>query len=376
MNPRTTNLSACILRFLVFGISCLIEPANGAVIVVPNPSFRIQSAINAANPGDTILVGAGTYNETLSLSSKQVFVMSMDGAASTRISAGGLGRVIAMTGNGSTVDGFTISGGNESSGAGINIVAGSVSSIIRNNIFENNVQRAGGFGAAIGGNSSSPVIENNIFRGNTSDFQFLSGVVSFANSSSPQIMNNVFYDNSSRAINLSLPSGVNPLVLNNTIDGNSVGIRLDRRVISLGHIIRNNVITNNGIGLEVDFGTEANNPTFQNNLVFGNTTNYDLISSQTGLNGNISADPLFRNAAANDFRLLGLSPAIDAGSSLGAPSRDFIGNLRPADGNGDGVARVDIGAYEAIPEPSGVFTALALMGVLWQRREGISSRRV
>ena len=44
----------------------------------------------------------------------------------------------------------------------------------------------------------------------------------------------------------------------------------------------------------------------------------------------------------SDFTLQTTSPAIDAGSSVGAPSTDFAGNARP---QGSGY---DIGAYECI----------------------------
>jgi hypothetical protein len=158
------------------------------------------------------------------------------------------------------------------------------------------------------------------------------------------------------------------VVINNTINGNTVGIRVDRRINSSNYTIRNNILTNNGIGVEVDFGTEADNPIFQNNLVFGNTTNYDIILDQTGLNGNISANPLFVNAATKDFRLTSLSPAIDAGSSVGAPADDFAGGLRPQDGNGVGGAQYDIGAYEAVPEPSSALLALMGAGVLLRKQ--------
>jgi hypothetical protein len=62
--------------------------------------------------------------------------------------------------------------------------------------------------------------------------------------------------------------------------------------------------------------------------------------------GGTEGDPLFINAAGADHHLCENSPAIDAGSAVGAPSDDFDGRARPLDGNGDGNAAYDIGAYE------------------------------
>ena len=70
----------------------------------------------------------------------------------------------------------------------------------------------------------------------------------------------------------------------------------------------------------------------------------------TGTNGNISVDPQFVDNFAVDYHLAPGSPAIDAGSPTGAPTTDFDGTSRPVDGDGNGSAVVDIGAFEHAPD--------------------------
>jgi hypothetical protein len=55
--------------------------------------------------------------------------------------------------------------------------------------------------------------------------------------------------------------------------------------------------------------------------------------------GNISQDPMFVDRQAGDYHLSAGSPAIDAGTSTGAPGLDWEGDRRPAGG-------VDMGADE------------------------------
>jgi hypothetical protein len=50
--------------------------------------------------------------------------------------------------------------------------------------------------------------------------------------------------------------------------------------------------------------------------------------------------------------LLAGSPAIDSGNNVPCPATDQRGTGRPVDGNGDGVAVCDAGAYEAATPPS------------------------
>lgn len=79
------------------------------------------------------------------------------------------------------------------------------------------------------------------------------------------------------------------------------------------------------------------------NDVYGNTTaNYSNTTDVTGTGGNISADPLFANAATGDFHLTSGSPCIDAGDDglVTAAELDMGGTPRISG------LHVDMGAFE------------------------------
>lgn len=67
--------------------------------------------------------------------------------------------------------------------------------------------------------------------------------------------------------------------------------------------------------------------------------------------GNLETNPRFMNAVSGDFRLRHGSPCMDAGSDLTALlTTDILGLPRPPDGDGDGIACFDKGAFEfALP---------------------------
>lgn len=113
-----------------------------------------------------------------------------------------------------------------------------------------------------------------------------------------------------------------------------------------------------------------------NSIVFGNTsvdvggdgTATSLVVRNsivpkggfTGKDNNIADDPRFVNADSYNFRLQSGSPAIDKGESAGValPLTDALGLPRNLDGNGDGTALPDMGAYEYLAPNSLTFTAV------------------
>lgn len=150
---------------------------------------------------------------------------------------------------------------------------------------------------------------------------------------SPAISNNVITANVAAGVKCT--DGA-PLVLNNTIVGNGVGVEASgsARVV-------NNIVAYNSVGVSVTEG----NPVLSHNNVFGNSSS-NYAGSGPGA-GDISCDPGFRNYSMGDLRLQLGSPCIDRGDPEIAPVLDGYGGLRPVDGDGDGFARVDVGAFES-----------------------------
>jgi CSLREA domain-containing protein len=136
---------------------------------------------------------------------------------------------------------------------------------------------------------------------------------------------------------------------NVTISGNtgaSAGGLFTTQSIRMNNtIVANNAPANCGAitGVAVEAAQSGNNLDSGNSCGF--TAPGDLINT----------DPLLGALASDGTLPLSTgSPAIDAGDSTPAncPTHDERGVMRPQDGNGDGTAKCDIGAYEkAAPPP-------------------------
>ena len=79
--------------------------AEGDVLNVPSGKYpTIQSAIDAASEGDTVLVAAGTYNEAIDFLGKEITVESTTGSANTTIDGTGITDALVTCVNGETAN--------------------------------------------------------------------------------------------------------------------------------------------------------------------------------------------------------------------------------------------------------------------------------
>jgi hypothetical protein len=86
------------------------------------------------------------------------------------------------------------------------------------------------------------------------------------------------------------------------------------------------------------------------NLSLASDTGPNPIATTTSAIVNLATTaPGFVNPAARDYRPAAGSPLIDAGPSSAIAAVDVIGQPRVVDGNGDGIAMVDLGALEYQP---------------------------
>lgn len=141
-------------------------------------------------------------------------------------------------------------------------------------------------------------------------------------------------------------------VINSSFDDNRIGLLAHGGTLD----IVNSLVTNSsGVGIERDINPA---PTVRYTDVWspGATDgNYKGFTDPTGSDGNISADPLYKDRDQGNYRLNYGSPAIDAADGTAAPASDFMGAPRYDDPRTDNTGvpttageYADMGAYEFV----------------------------
>ncbi|MCB9444441.1 MAG: hypothetical protein H6669_09410 [Ardenticatenaceae bacterium] len=293
----------------------------------PDCDFNtIQAAIDAAQPNQTIWVFPGEYHEALIMNKSDIALRSVLGPQLTIIDATQKGTAIIISGYwGNTyqnilIEGFTIQNGSQYyNGGGISVTYASHLTIRNNKFINNHGAMAGAIGLSNGAEFVN--IINNWFIDNYTSGASPAQPNCIAGSGNDLLIaNNVFLNNNRQgdaAIRLYYSS--TGAIYNNTFVGNVggtfVGCYLD---------LQNNIIVNSSGTGTWDCTTE-NLVKFNN--VWDNNPNY-LNLDRTGINGNISTNPLFENG----FHLRPNSPSLNAG------------NPDPIFNDPDG-SRNDMGAY-------------------------------
>lgn len=235
---------------------------------------------------------------------------------------------IVTGGNGALIDGFTIRDGNGLDGvlgtfSGTGIAFGG-NATVRNSQFINN-RGVGGAAIWIGGTG---IVERCVFRDNVSTL-------------------------GAGALYLERPGRVESSLFEGNQSDNGGAIFAENGGELVHCTIVNNHATLNGGGvwggaLMINCILWGNSAAFGGHQIFGAGPSIVCIVQGGWPGSNLPVpSPGFADAAAGDFRLLSTSPAVDAGWATPLfAGIDAAGNARLLDGNGDGQALPDIGAYE------------------------------
>lgn len=339
-----------------------------------NAATNIQAAVDAALPNDIVLVTNGIYNIGNSVApgylsknrvviTNNITLKSLNGPENTAIvgkEPNGINAIRCVYISSGTLDGFTISNGhtrtsdsdNEKSGGGIYAFDGS--SIITNCIIADNASDSAGGGIYYGAVYNCVVTNNSTgYEGGGMAFGNIHNSIICKNSAvvgggtgGSAVYNCIISDNTASSYG---GGAVNGGIFNSLIVGNYspfAGAVYQAPVNSC--TIISNSADNSGGGIA--FSTAANciiwgNSSIDSSNFFNGTISYCCSTPLPPGEGNISQNPLF--VSASDFHLQATSPCINAGTNLPYvyTSTDLDGNSRLFG------SRVDMGAYEFLPEP-------------------------
>lgn len=233
-------------------------------------------------------------------------------------------------------------------GGGVNI-GGAGSVVLVGNHIQNNTWGGSGGGITLFA-AGTPILENNFITQNSSSGG-QGGGIWIVNDSNALIVQNLLAANTASqggAIYLSMPSGsMGPVLVNNTIVGGNGATQgsavwaggFDNQVLFYNNLMIG-LSGQNAVYCDATYSTQP--PVFTNNDAYSPNGSGLLgtCASETGQNGNISANPMF--VGKTSFRLKSGSPAINSGdnSAPDVPAKDLSGKPRIVGGT------IDMGAYE------------------------------
>jgi hypothetical protein len=307
----------------------------------------IQSAVDAASAGDMVLVGDGTYQEAAIKVHKSIMVKSANGPATAIVDGSGTHRCFHLANFSCTISGFTIRNGYYGYSDGAGVCCSGDSPVVTNCVITSNrayewARNGGGMykGTAIdcsfvgnkarnGGGMAEGTAINCLFFGNTTPQGNGGGMYNGT------AINCLFKGNSSRrdgaGMNSYLGGGeaINCTFVDNVSRQQGGGMAFGRAINCIA--INNSAVYSRSVP----------------NFAYTSTSSSCAPELAHGVDGNITNAPMFVDPDNEDYRLLAISPCIDAGSNgVVIASIDLDGNERIVDGDLDGTATVDMGAYE------------------------------
>ncbi len=292
---------------------------------------NIQDALSVCKPGSVVLVAPGTYPLTSAVNlSSSVQVLSTGGPEVTHLDGQNLTRCVMISHGSAVLDGFTLCRGRASAGAGAYI---RFSGTLRRCIVRDNVSTGdlGGAFAYLTANFPNPCTAY-------ADSLLKEGGGGVVLSSGGLLENCLVYGNTAaRAAGVLLTRGGE--ARHCTIADNSATVDAGGAALIDGGRLVNSIVWSN-IG-----GTSSN-------LFLGGTlpdVRHTCSDPVPAGGGNFSAVPGW-SGAADLYRLSAGSPVLDRGEAS-TTATDASGATRPQDGDGDGVARPDPGAWELVRTP-------------------------
>ena len=302
------------------------------------PFKRIQEGVDASTPGAPVLIREGIYqgtgNQDIQIANSAVILRGLAGPTNTILDCGHLGRAFHIAAD-ATIEKLTIRQGNtDDRGGALFISGGNV--LVRDMYFES--CSATNNGGAVYVENGQFLSDHSTYRNNVSQF----GSALSATNAAVVLLNNLFYANESFA-GVVYAENATASLINNTMAANSSGNQGVIRADGTSEIeVINSIIAHNtsGLWLEADAAKVV-----RNNCLYGNQQGDYLggMPNRTGVEGNLSEEPLLGSLPYGNSQIQSDSPCVDAGDNVAAASipKDLAGRARCINGT------VDIGAYES-----------------------------